>query len=67
MNLNELTIKQAHEGLIKKDFSSVELTQSCLNQIKKVDDKINSFILVTEKEALEQAKKLMIKFLKMKK
>jgi aspartyl-tRNA(Asn)/glutamyl-tRNA(Gln) amidotransferase subunit A len=58
MILNELTIRQAHEGLIKKDFSSVELTQACLDQIKKVDEKIHSFILITEKEALEQAKKV---------
>ena len=58
MNLNELTIKQAHEGLMKKNFSCVELTQACLNQIKKNDSKIHSFVLITEKEALEQAKKV---------
>ncbi|MBI4653318.1 Asp-tRNA(Asn)/Glu-tRNA(Gln) amidotransferase subunit GatA [Candidatus Kuenenbacteria bacterium] len=58
MNLNELTIKQAHEGLVKKNFSSVELTQACLDQIKKTDKKIHSFILITKKEALEQAKKV---------
>jgi aspartyl-tRNA(Asn)/glutamyl-tRNA(Gln) amidotransferase subunit A len=58
MILNELTIRQAHEGLTKKDFSSVELTQACLDQLKKVDEKIHSFVLITEKEALEQAKKV---------
>ncbi|MFH1482009.1 MAG: Asp-tRNA(Asn)/Glu-tRNA(Gln) amidotransferase subunit GatA [Patescibacteria group bacterium] len=58
MQLNELTIKQAHDGLIKKEFSSVELTQACLNQIKKIDKKIHSFVLITEKEALEQAKEV---------
>jgi len=56
MNLNELTIKQAHEGLKKKDFSSVELTKACLSQIKKIDDKIKAFITVTEDEALKKAK-----------
>jgi aspartyl-tRNA(Asn)/glutamyl-tRNA(Gln) amidotransferase subunit A len=56
MNLNELTIKQANEGLNKKDFSSVELTKACLAQIKKTDDKIKSFITVTEDLALKQAK-----------
>ncbi|PKL72226.1 Asp-tRNA(Asn)/Glu-tRNA(Gln) amidotransferase GatCAB subunit A [Candidatus Kuenenbacteria bacterium HGW-Kuenenbacteria-1] len=58
MFLNELTIKQCHDGLMKKDFSSVELTRACLHQIKKQDDKIHSFVLITEKEALEQAKKV---------
>lgn len=57
MNLNHLTIIQAKEGLIKKEFSSVELTQSCLDQIKNHDSKINSFITVCEREALDDAKK----------
>jgi len=56
MQLNELTISQAHEGLKKKDFSSVELTKACLEQIKKTDDKIKAFITVTEDIALQQAK-----------
>jgi aspartyl-tRNA(Asn)/glutamyl-tRNA(Gln) amidotransferase subunit A len=55
MNLNQFTIKQASEGLRKKEFSSVELTKDCLNRIKKVDPKINAFITVTEKEALDAA------------
>ncbi len=60
MELNQLTIKQANQGLIKKEFSSVELTQSCLDQIKKVDKKddnsgVNAFITVTKQQALEQA------------
>ncbi|MFA5021907.1 MAG: Asp-tRNA(Asn)/Glu-tRNA(Gln) amidotransferase subunit GatA [Patescibacteria group bacterium] len=56
MNLNELTIKEANEGLKKKDFSSLELTKACLAQIKKTDDKIKSFITVTSDLALQQAK-----------
>ncbi len=57
MELNQLTIKQAKEGLRNKKFSSVELTKSCLEQVKKHDKNLNAFITVTEKEALEQAKK----------
>ena len=57
MNLNELTIKEAHEGLKSKKFSSVELTGACLARIKEVDKKLNAFITVSEKEALEMAKK----------
>ena len=57
MELNQLAIKQAKEGLRNKKFSSVELTKSCLEQVKKHDKNLNAFITVTEKEALEQAKK----------
>lgn len=55
--LNQLTIKEAQEGLKKKKFSSVELTKACLQQIKKHDKKINAFITVCEKQALAQAEK----------
>ncbi len=55
MNLNELTIKQANEGLKKKDFSSVELTKVCLDRIKKIDNIIEAFITVTEDVAIKQA------------
>ena len=57
MELNQLTIKEAQEGLREKRFSSVELVSACLAQIKKHDKKINAFITVCEKEALEQAEK----------
>ncbi|MCK5466082.1 Asp-tRNA(Asn)/Glu-tRNA(Gln) amidotransferase subunit GatA [Candidatus Parcubacteria bacterium] len=57
MNLNKLTISQASDGLQNKDFSSVELTKACLDRIKETDDKIKSFITVTENYALLEAKK----------
>ncbi len=57
MKLNSLTIKQCHDGLKKGDFTSVELTQACLDRIKKRNKKINAFISVFENEALEEAKK----------
>ncbi|MBU2632671.1 Asp-tRNA(Asn)/Glu-tRNA(Gln) amidotransferase subunit GatA [Patescibacteria group bacterium] len=55
--MNNLTIKQAKIGLKNKKFSSVELTTACLKQIKKVEGKLNSFVTVTEKEALMEATK----------
>ncbi|MFZ2190530.1 MAG: Asp-tRNA(Asn)/Glu-tRNA(Gln) amidotransferase subunit GatA [Candidatus Magasanikiibacteriota bacterium] len=55
-DLNKLTIVQAHEGLKKKEFTSVELTKACLKQIKKRNENINAFISVFEEEALEEAK-----------
>lgn len=57
MNLNQLTIKEAQEGLQSKKFSSVELTKACLEKIKQIDPKINAFVTLTEEKALEQAKK----------
>jgi len=56
MDLYKLTVKEAQEGLSKKKFSSVDLTKACLAQIKKYDGKINAFITVCEKEALEKAR-----------
>lgn len=56
MNLNELTILEASTGLKNKEFSSVELTEACLNRVEKTDDKIKSFITVTEDLAIKQAK-----------
>jgi aspartyl-tRNA(Asn)/glutamyl-tRNA(Gln) amidotransferase subunit A len=57
MLLNQLTIKEAKKGLKEKNFSSVELVEACLEQIRKHDKKINAFITVCEKEALEEARK----------
>jgi len=57
MNLNQLTIKEAKEGLRSKKFSSIELTKACLEQIKKHNENLNAFITITEKGALESAKK----------
>lgn len=57
MNLHNLTIKSALQGLKGKKFSSTELVKACLDEIKKKDKKLNAFITVDEKGALEQAKK----------
>ena len=54
-DLTTLTIKQAHEGLKNKEFTSVDLTKAYLEKIKKSD--LNSFLSITEKLALEQAEK----------
>ena len=48
MELNELTIEQAHQGLDKKEFTSVELTQACLGAIKRYDQDVKAFISVFE-------------------
>ncbi len=55
MNPYELSIAQARKELDNGTLSSRELTTSCLDRIKAVDDTIKSFLLVTEEEALQQA------------
>jgi len=50
------TIAQLTNDLQNKKISSVELTQSFLNRIKQHDKTLNSFITVTEEEALNHAK-----------
>ena len=55
MELCDLTITEAHEGLKEKRFSSRELTLSCLKRIDKVEDELNAFITVTVEEALKKA------------
>ena len=57
MELNELTIKQASEGLKNKEFSSVELTTAVLKAIKEKEKDINAYLSITEILAIEQAKK----------
>jgi len=55
MDLKELNISKINEGLKKKEFSAVELTRAYLDRIKKTDEKVKSFITVTEDLALKQA------------
>jgi len=58
MELTELTISQAHQGLIKKEFSALELCKAYLDKIKKKDKEIFSYLTVTEDLALLQAKEI---------
>jgi len=57
MELIDLTITQAHEGLKNKKFSSKELTLAYLKKIKKEDSKINAYLSITKDLALKQAEK----------
>jgi len=58
MKLTGLTITQAHQGLIDKEFSAIELAKAFLDRIKKEDKKISAFITLTEDLALSQAKRV---------
>lgn len=53
-----LSIAETHRSLKDKKFSCTELTQAYLDRIKATDDKLNSFVTVTDDLALKQAKKI---------
>jgi aspartyl-tRNA(Asn)/glutamyl-tRNA(Gln) amidotransferase subunit A len=55
VKLHELTIKEAHRLLETKKISSVELTRAVLDRINAVDGRVDAFITIAEKAALEQA------------
>lgn len=50
------TIAELMNGLRNKEFSSVELTRCYLDRISHFDKQLNSFITVTEEQALQMAK-----------
>lgn len=52
-----LTIKETQEGLLKKEFSAVELVNKYLERINKNED-LNAFITVSGKEASNKAKEI---------
>ena len=41
MELTDLTITQSHEGLLKKQFSALELAKVFFDRIKEENKKIN--------------------------
>ena len=55
MNLTELTASEAAELIRKRELSSKELVQACLERVRNVDVKLHSFVEVYEKEALAGA------------
>lgn len=50
------TLAQAADALTRRDISSEELTNICLARIKSLDQKLNTFITLTEESALSQAR-----------
>ncbi|WP_414041142.1 Asp-tRNA(Asn)/Glu-tRNA(Gln) amidotransferase subunit GatA [Acidithiobacillus sp. M4-SHS-6] len=55
MDLHDLSLHQLREGLHKKDFSALELTQTLLQRIHALNPQLNAFITVAEAAALESA------------
>ncbi|MFH0863695.1 MAG: Asp-tRNA(Asn)/Glu-tRNA(Gln) amidotransferase subunit GatA [Candidatus Gottesmanbacteria bacterium] len=57
MELFNLTIKEAIEGLKEKKFSCFELVGSCLDRISTLERKLNAFITTNKQKAIEEAKR----------
>ena len=58
MSLYEKTIHELSSMLKNKEVSSVEITQSVLDRIDKVEDKVGAYITVSGESALESAKEV---------
>ena len=56
MELYSLTIHQVHELLSKGEVTSQEVTESVFKRIESVEEKVNAYITLTQKLAMEQAK-----------
>ena len=54
--MHDKNIRELSEGLKSKAFSSLELTESFLKRIERLDPSINAFITVTPEKALAAAK-----------
>jgi aspartyl-tRNA(Asn)/glutamyl-tRNA(Gln) amidotransferase subunit A len=50
-----LTIAQARERLVRREISSVELTRACLDRAAAAESRLNAFITLCAREAMEQA------------
>lgn len=58
MKLYELTAHEAHEKLVQKEVSSVELTKALYARIDEVEDKVNAYVTLDKENALAQAAKV---------
>ncbi len=54
--LAKLTLHEASALVQRREVSPVELTKACLARIEQYESKINAFITLTSKQALEQAR-----------
>jgi aspartyl-tRNA(Asn)/glutamyl-tRNA(Gln) amidotransferase subunit A len=52
------SIRELHRQLIRKERSSLEITQEALDRIQALEPKVHSFLSVTSEYALEQARQV---------
>jgi len=58
VNLNYLSITEAHELLVAKKISAQELTEFYIGKIRNLNPKVRAILTVCESQALKQAKKV---------
>ena len=58
MSVYELSLSELSQKLSKKEISSRELTVSVLKRIQNTNAALNTFVAITEEEALADAKKV---------
>ncbi|MBI1984665.1 MAG: Asp-tRNA(Asn)/Glu-tRNA(Gln) amidotransferase subunit GatA [Candidatus Wildermuthbacteria bacterium] len=58
MNIESQTVQSIRQGLVRKEFSALEIAKAFLDSIKDKEKDINAFIQVTEDLALHQAKEI---------
>lgn len=58
MDLNNLTIKKFHEGLLKKEFSAVDATKTFFSRIEAKDKEIDAYLSLDKAGALREAGKV---------
>ena len=56
--MHNKTVSELIKAIEKKEVSSLELTNHFLDRIKNLDASLNSFITLTEEQALDKAKKI---------
>ena len=54
--MHEKSVTDLQRGLRAREFSSVELVESCLARVEALDGRLNSLITVTPETALAQAR-----------
>lgn len=58
MELYESTVHELHAKLVKKEISSVELTNKLYERIDQVEDKVKAYVTLDKENALAQAAKV---------
>src|SRR3989338_4821638 len=55
MDIKHFTIRSFHEGLMKKEFSAVEVAREFFRFIEKEDEKYGAYLRLTKEAALTEA------------
>lgn len=55
MDFSLLTIRELHDGLVKKRFSSLDLAKYCLRRTETLEKRLKAFITLCPKKALTKA------------